>query len=207
MKSANSKAKSKTRKPGAGKSENLKPRHSSGEQPALYLVQETSPARPRPGKSTGRKKRSKPALQLVPAKPGQGVRSLRDSINSIVSAQSDRLARALYDKALAGNAPSARLLVELSGDPPAEDAWDGPSISDLFSYEPPQCVGNSGGIIQTSDGTLYRKVENLDGFDVEQLPFGDPNNPNDPRRLRRGLPGENGGEPAELPPWHAKRAA
>lgn len=46
---------------------------------------------------------------------GRAATRLRNSINSLVSQQSDEIAQALIDKTVAGNMTGARILVELSG--------------------------------------------------------------------------------------------
>jgi hypothetical protein len=72
--------------------------------------------------------------------PGCGAERLRNSVNVILNDESDRIARALVDKTIAGNMSGARLLVELSGvkQPPAkpedkaEDKDDGPGLVELL---------------------------------------------------------------------------
>src|SRR5580693_5898332 len=72
--------------------------------------------------------------------PGRGAERLCNSVNVILNDESDRIARALVDKTIAGNMSGARLLVELSGAkrPPAkpeekaEDKDDGPGLVELM---------------------------------------------------------------------------
>ncbi len=72
--------------------------------------------------------------------PGRGAERLCNSVNVILNDESDRIARALVDKTIAGNMSGARLLVELSGvkHPPskpedkAEDRDEGPSLSEML---------------------------------------------------------------------------
>jgi len=99
------------------------------------------------GKSTGRKKLAAPEPELPPAEPGQGAKRLRSSVNSLLASESDRIARALFDKTLVGNISSARLLVQISGAnrPPDEDddGWDdydGPSLVELLAGKPKPCL-------------------------------------------------------------------
>ena len=70
--------------------------------------------------------------------PGRGAERLCNSVNVILNDESDRIARALVDKTIAGNMSGARLLVELSGakhapakpEDKAEDKDHGPSLMD-----------------------------------------------------------------------------
>ncbi len=72
--------------------------------------------------------------------PGRGAERLCNSVNVILNDESDRIARALVDKTIAGNMSGARLLVELSGvkHPPAkpedkaEDPEDGMSLTEIL---------------------------------------------------------------------------
>jgi hypothetical protein len=72
--------------------------------------------------------------------PGLGADRLRNSVNVILNDESDRIARALVDKTIAGNMSGARLLVELSGakHPPVEpeekdkDPEDGLSLAEIL---------------------------------------------------------------------------
>ncbi len=73
--------------------------------------------------SQGRRGRKPSAAKKRKPAPGRGAERLRSSINSLVSEESDRIARALVDKTLSGNMTGARLLVELTGanKPPVND--------------------------------------------------------------------------------------
>ena len=76
------------------------------------------------GRRGGKPARQKPAAPRRRRKlpPGRGGERLRSSVNFILNDESDRIARALVEKTIAGNMTGARLLVELSGakHPPAE---------------------------------------------------------------------------------------
>jgi hypothetical protein len=112
---------------------------SSGE---LRPCEVSVPARKAPRRS-GRKpaalKTTAPRSRRKIA-PGRGAERLRNSVNVILNDESDRIARALVDKTIAGNMSGARLLVELSGTkhPPAkpeekaEEKDDGPSLSEIL---------------------------------------------------------------------------
>ena len=73
-----------------------------------------------PPKPRGRKPAAASKKHKIP--PGRAAVRLRSSVNSLVSQDSDRIAKALIDKTVAGNMTGARLLVELSGanHPPVE---------------------------------------------------------------------------------------
>ena len=97
-------------------------------------VHAPKPRRQRPGR-----KPSATSLRRLPA--GRGGARLRSSINTLVGLESDRIARALIDKTLAGNMTGARLLVELSGAqnaPPEKKKKKrpGPSWAELLASEP-----------------------------------------------------------------------
>ena len=72
--------------------------------------------------------------------PGLGAERLLNSVNVILNDESDRIARALVNKTIAGNMSGARLLVELSGAkrPPAkpkdkaEEGVDFPSLDEML---------------------------------------------------------------------------
>ena len=74
------------------------------------------------------------------APPGRAAVSLRSSVNSLVSQDSDRIAKALIDKTVAGNMTGARLLVELSGAQhppvPPKKKHSGQSLLDEFESGP-----------------------------------------------------------------------
>jgi hypothetical protein len=160
-----------------------------------------TPAKTR-GKSTGRKPLSSAIVEIEPAEPGQGAKRLRSSVNSIVSAQSDDIARALYKRALAGNTSCARLLIELAGEPPAEETThNGLTIFDLLPSDADD-VDVGDGTIQTIEGNVYKRLEDLTGIDVNKLPYDVPKNPNDPRR--RAPHSDALEDPS---PWWEKRAA
>ena len=123
----------KTKPANSKKARNFKPHRSDATgSPA------TGPRRRGVGKSTGRKKLlAAPAPQPKPPEPGQGAKSLRSSVNSLLATQSDRMARALFDRTIAGNIPSARLLIELAGaNKSDEDDSDLPTIAELLMTEP-----------------------------------------------------------------------
>ncbi|MGO8759310.1 MAG: hypothetical protein ACLQG3_14420 [Terracidiphilus sp.] len=88
-----------------------------------------------PRKKRGRKPSRKPT-PAEPTPPGQGATRLRDSVNTLVSRESDRIAQALIDKTVAGNMSSARILIELAGKPPLQEEDTGPSMADLLTAEP-----------------------------------------------------------------------
>ncbi len=72
--------------------------------------------------------------------PGRGATRLRNSINSLVSRQSDDIAQALIDKTVAGNMTGARILVELSGagkpPGPVEKKHGGLKLIDILESDP-----------------------------------------------------------------------
>lgn len=81
-------------------------------RPLLLGVETTGPRR-RGGKPPGRKPAAKSKSRKTP--PGRAAERLRNSVNSLVSRQSDEIAQALIKKTKAGNMTGARILVELSG--------------------------------------------------------------------------------------------
>jgi hypothetical protein len=93
----------------------------------------------RPGRKPAARKTTGPRTRRKLA-PGRGGERLCNSVNVILNDESDRIARALVDKTIAGNMSGARLLVELSGakHPPAkpedkaEDKNDGPGLVELM---------------------------------------------------------------------------
>jgi hypothetical protein len=180
----------KTRKPRTERANNLKspkPRgRKSGPQATeipnepseLLGAQATSPRR-RGGKSTGRKP-SQPTLELPPAEPGQGASRLRNSVNSLLAGDADRLAFMLFSKAIAGNIPSARLLVELSGanKPPAEkdEESDCPSVAAWLASQPCYVYPDNLDVLQLPSGEIFvrQSPEDSAAIDPSILPFGDP---------------------------------
>ena len=94
------------------------------------------PAKPR-RKSPGRKPSASSPRRFA---KGRGAARLRSSINNLVGLESDRIARALSDKAVAGNMAAARLLVEISGadkEPPEKKKKrKGPSWAEVLASEP-----------------------------------------------------------------------
>jgi hypothetical protein len=67
--------------------------------------------------------------------PGTGAKRLLNSVNVILSDESDAIARALVDKTIAGDIKSAHLLIELSGlkHPSANSDEDGgPSLAEMI---------------------------------------------------------------------------
>ena len=93
----------------------------------------------KPGRKTAALKTTAPqSRRKLP--PGRGAERLCNSVNVILNDESDRIARALVDKTIAGNMSGARLLVELSGakHPPAkpedktEDKDNGPGLVELM---------------------------------------------------------------------------
>src|ERR1700722_3291059 len=99
-----------------------------------------------PGRRGGKSGRKPAALKTSTSRsrrkiaPGRGAERLRNSVNVILNDESDRIARALVDKTIAGNMSGARLLVELSGakHPPVEpeekdkDPEDGLSLAEIL---------------------------------------------------------------------------
>jgi hypothetical protein len=108
-------------------------------KPQPEIPVNSEPAKPqKPSrKSPGRKRAATSARRLA---PGRGAARLRSAINNLVGRESDRLARALSDKAVAGNMAAARLLVEISGadkEPPEKKKKrKGPSWAELLVAEP-----------------------------------------------------------------------
>jgi hypothetical protein len=124
--------------------------------PRITALWATLQLRPKGGESMSKqskntRKRGKPGRKPAARKttasrsrrklpPGRGAERLRNSVNVILNDESDRIARALVDKTIAGNMSGARLLVELSGvkHPPAkpedksEDPEDGMSLTEIL---------------------------------------------------------------------------
>jgi hypothetical protein len=115
------------------------------------------------------RKRSPANGHKTPA--GRGAARLRDSINAMVSKQSDRIAQALIDKTVKGNMTGARILVELSGadkvPPEKKKKRSGPSWAELLASEPewdPSMEENfngEGAITVLEDGTIKRDASKL----------------------------------------------
>ncbi len=106
-------------------------------KPAVIPInsEPAKPAKPR-RKLPGRKRATTSARRLA---KGRGAARLRSSINTIVALESDRLARALSEKAVAGNMAAARLLVEISGadkEPPEKKRKKSNSWVELLASEP-----------------------------------------------------------------------
>jgi hypothetical protein len=119
---------------------------SEPESPTTELRRQgVKPSKPR-GRKPGppatelRRRGRKPSAPKRRTPPGRGGLLLRNSINSLVGQESDRIAQALIDKTVAGNMVGARLLVELSGADkvplPAKKKRRGPSLADLLAKEP-----------------------------------------------------------------------
>jgi hypothetical protein len=107
-----------------------------------FLGEEAGPGRRggRPGRKPAARKTTAPrSRRKLP--PGRGAERLCNSVNVILNDESDRIARALVDKTIAGNMSGARLLVELSGvkHPPAkpedkaEEEFDGPTLAEQLT--------------------------------------------------------------------------
>ena len=115
------------------------------------------------------RKRSPANRHKTPA--GRGGARLRDSINAMVSKQSDRIAQALIDKTVKGNMTGARILVELSGadkaPPEKKKKRSGPSWAELLASEPewdPSMEENfngEGAITVLEDGSIKRDASKL----------------------------------------------
>ncbi|MGH9561874.1 MAG: hypothetical protein ACRD3S_10505 [Terracidiphilus sp.] len=107
-------------------------------KPAVIPI-DSEPAKPKKPrrKSPGRKRASTSVRRLA---PGRGGQRLRSSINNLVGRESDRLARALIEKAAAGNMTGARLLVELScadkAPPEKPKKRPGPNWDEILASEP-----------------------------------------------------------------------
>ena len=94
--------------------------------------------RGKPGRKPAASKTPAPRRRNLP--PGRGAERLISSVNVILNDESDRIARALVEKTIAGNMSGARLLVELSGakHPPAkpedkaEESDDFPSLAEML---------------------------------------------------------------------------
>ncbi len=149
------------------------------DEPSELLGLEATGPRRRGGKSTGRK-RLQPTLEFPPADPGQGASRLRKSVNSLLVGGGDRLAGALFSKAIAGNIPSARLLVELSGanKPPTEEDEDAdrPSVAAWLASQPCYVFPGSLDTLQLPSGEIYVRQSREDSaaIDPSKLPFGNP---------------------------------
>jgi hypothetical protein len=95
--------------------------------------------RGKPGRKTAALKTTAPRSRRK-LSPGLGAERLRNSVNVILNDESDRIARALVDKTIAGNMSGARLLVELSGarhqpakpEDKAQESVDLPSLSEML---------------------------------------------------------------------------
>lgn len=137
----------------------------------------TKPRKPGPS-ARGRKPSAAPR-QKFPA--GRGAARLRSSVNTMVGNESDDIARALVDKAKAGNMTGARLLVELSGAqkaPPEKKKKRGliPWVKRLANepeWDPATEKGlaGEGAITVLEDGTIKR--------DASKLPPSEPDWPDD----------------------------
>jgi hypothetical protein len=96
--------------------------------------------RGKPGRRPAASKTPAPRRRRRNLPPGRGAERLISSVNVILNDESDRIARALVDKTIAGNMSGARLLVELSGakHPPAkpedkaEESDDFPSLAEML---------------------------------------------------------------------------
>jgi hypothetical protein len=78
---------------------------------------------------------------IVELPTGEGATRLRSAINSLVGAESDRIAKALIDKTIKGNMTSAKLVVELADPGKNASAQEkkkrrGPSPAQLLASEP-----------------------------------------------------------------------
>lgn len=100
----------------------------------------TATAPRRRGRKPSSRVPSAPRRRRRKLPPGRGAERLRNSVNVILNDESDRIARALVEKTIAGNMTGARLLVELRAKhAPAEseDEWDGPGLIERLSADPP----------------------------------------------------------------------
>jgi hypothetical protein len=120
------------------------------------------------------RKRSPANGHKTPA--GRGAARLRDSINAMVSKQSDRIAQALIDKTVKGNMTGARILVELSGAdkaPPVKKKRRGLSWAQRLANEPEwdpsmvKSVSSDGAITVLMDGTIKRDASKLPPSDYD----------------------------------------
>jgi hypothetical protein len=107
------------------------------ERSLLLGVEATGPRR-RGDKPRGRKPDAATKIRKTP--PGRAAVRLRSSINSLVSQESDSIAKALVDKTVAGNMTGARLIVALAGADkppiPLKKKRSRKSLLDLLESEP-----------------------------------------------------------------------
>ena len=96
--------------------------------------------RGKPGRKPAASKTPAPRRRRRNLPPGRGAERLISSVNVILNDESDRIARALVDKTIAGNMSGARLLVELSGakhqpakpEEKAQESEDFPSLDEML---------------------------------------------------------------------------